>query len=72
VLDIGLPDLDGNELARRLRSHPDTSSMVLLAVTGYGQQHDRDKALDAGFDDHFTKPVDIDRLNALLEHRASV
>jgi CheY-like chemotaxis protein len=66
VLDIGLPEMDGNELARRLRAQPGTSGAVLVAVTGYGQQHDRDKALDAGFDHHFTKPVDIDKLNALL------
>ena len=66
VLDIGLPDMDGNELARRLRHHPETASAILVAATGYGQEQDRDAALLAGFDYHFTKPVDSGRLTILL------
>ncbi|HYD95228.1 MAG TPA: PAS domain S-box protein [Noviherbaspirillum sp.] len=66
LLDIGLPDMDGNELARRLRACPETSSAVLVAVTGYGQDRDRHAAFDAGFNHHFVKPVDAARLGALL------
>ena len=66
LLDIGLPDIDGKELARRLRAQPETANSVLIAVSGYGQQHDRRMALDAGFSHHLVKPVDIDRLAQLL------
>lgn len=66
LLDIGLPDLDGNELARRLRAQPETARTVLIAVTGYGQEHDRENALAAGFDHHLVKPVDTAKLSALL------
>ncbi len=67
LLDIGLPGMDGNELARRLRADAATAHMVLVAVTGYGQAGDRDAALASGFAHHMVKPVDIDRLVALLE-----
>lgn len=66
LLDIGLPDMDGNELARRLRSQPETAEAVLVAITGYGQPHDRENAIKAGFDFHFIKPVDTDKLSSLL------
>jgi signal transduction histidine kinase/CheY-like chemotaxis protein len=66
LLDIGLPDIDGNELARRLRARPETANAVLVAVTGYGQERDRQEAYSAGFDYHFVKPVDMARLFALL------
>jgi PAS domain S-box-containing protein len=66
LLDIGLPELDGNALARRLRTLPQTSGAVLVAVTGYGQDQDRKQARDAGFDHHFVKPVDIAKLSSLL------
>jgi PAS domain S-box-containing protein len=66
LLDIGLPGMDGTELARRLRAAPETAHAVLIAVTGYGQQADRDHTTAAGFDHHLVKPVDIDRLYALL------
>jgi signal transduction histidine kinase/CheY-like chemotaxis protein len=66
LLDIGLPDMDGNELARRLRAEAATAGAVLIAVTGYGQEQDRKAAIDAGFDHHFVKPVDTGRLAALL------
>jgi len=62
LLDIGLPDMDGNELARRLRERPETSSIVLVAITGYGQDADRQKTFEAGFDHHLVKPVDTDKL----------
>ena len=66
ILDIGLPDMDGNELARRLRAEPTNAGMLLVAVTGYGQELDRSNALDAGFDHHLVKPVDTAVLTALL------
>jgi PAS domain S-box-containing protein len=66
LLDIGLPDMDGNELARRLRAQPQTAHSVLIAVSGYGQEADRRTALDAGFAHHLVKPVDMEALTALL------
>jgi PAS domain S-box-containing protein len=66
LLDIGLPEMDGHELAKRLRAQPATANAVLIAVTGYGQQDDRKKALAAGFDHHFTKPVDVKKLSSIL------
>jgi CheY-like chemotaxis protein len=67
VLDIGLPDMDGYELARRLRSEPAIAQARYLALTGYGQAHDRTLARAAGFDHHFVKPVDIVALQAVLD-----
>ena len=64
VLDIGLPGMDGYELARHLREGPATSSIRLVAVTGYGQPQDRRRALQAGFDQHVVKPVRADALLA--------
>jgi PAS domain S-box-containing protein len=66
LLDIGLPDMDGNELARRLRADPLTAGMVLVAITGYGQDQDRRAALAAGFDHHMVKPVDMGKLEGVL------
>lgn len=66
ILDIGLPEMDGYELARRLRSDPDTAACVLIAVTGYGQARDREAAIEAGFDHHLVKPVDGERLFNIL------
>lgn len=66
LLDIGLPGLDGNELARRLRAMPELAQAVLIAVTGYGQSQDRENAYAAGFDHHFVKPIDTGKLMALL------
>ena len=72
ILDIGLPDLDGNELAARLRALPETANALLIAVTGYSQERDRAKSIAAGFDYHFVKPVDVAKLLALLEESAQV
>ena len=66
LLDIGLPDMDGHELARRLRARPETANTVLIAVTGYGQENDIENSLAAGFNHHLTKPVDIGKLTSLL------
>jgi CheY-like chemotaxis protein len=67
LLDIGLPGIDGYELARRLKSQPETADSVLIAVTGYGQDRDREKAMAAGFAHHVVKPVNPERLLALLD-----
>ncbi|MDK6077075.1 hybrid sensor histidine kinase/response regulator [Massilia varians] len=67
LLDIGLPGIDGHELARRLRAQPETAASVLVAITGYGQQQDRDEAFAAGFRHHVVKPVDFDALARLLD-----
>ena len=67
LLDIGLPVMDGYELARRLRDSAEGAKMRLIAVTGYGQDSDRRRAREAGFDEHLIKPVDINRLAALLD-----
>ncbi len=73
LLDIGLPEMDGNELAQHLRALPETAGAMLIAVTGYGQDHDRETSLAAGFDYHLVKPLDVTRLVALLaEQPASV
>jgi PAS domain S-box-containing protein len=72
LLDIGLPEMDGNELARRLRADPRTRNMLLVAITGYGQEQDRRTALEAGFDHHMVKPVDLDKLAAILAGLANV
>ncbi len=66
ILDIGLPGMDGNELARRLRALPGLGAARLIAVTGYGRPQDREASLAAGFDHHLVKPVDIRELLALL------
>jgi PAS domain S-box-containing protein len=66
ILDIGLPIMDGYELASRLRAQDDDHAMTLIALTGYGQQSDRKRAENAGFDAHFVKPVDLKRLMATI------
>jgi CheY-like chemotaxis protein/two-component sensor histidine kinase len=71
VLDIGLPGIDGYELARRLRHDPATRSSVIVALTGYGQAHDRVLSKAAGFDQHFIKPADMTQLEEVLKNIAS-
>lgn len=66
LLDIGLPGMDGYEVARRLRSEPNASNMQLIAITGYGQQEDRDRTRAAGFDRHLVKPVEPEALMSML------
>lgn len=65
-LDIGLPGLNGREAARRIREQPWGMNMVLVALTGWGQDDDRRRSQEAGFDHHLTKPVDYTDLNKLL------
>ncbi len=67
LLDIGLPGMTGYELAVRLRERPDLSGMKLVAVTGYGQQTDRMRSHEAGFDEHLVKPLDLEALRVLLD-----
>ncbi|GIZ50427.1 MHYT domain-containing protein [Noviherbaspirillum aridicola] len=71
LLDIGLPEIDGYELARRMRRMPETAAAMLVAVTGYGQQKDREAAHAAGFNHHFVKPVDSAALAAVLAAAAA-
>jgi signal transduction histidine kinase/DNA-binding response OmpR family regulator len=66
LLDIGLPLMDGYEVARRLRQTPQTAGALLIALTGYGQQGDRQRGRDAGFDGHMLKPVDPHALAKLI------
>lgn len=66
LLDIGLPEIDGYQLAGRMRSVPRLSSTRLIAVTGYGQAEDRQRARAAGFDDHLVKPVNLPALDRIL------
>ena len=66
LLDIGLPDFDGYELARRVRALPQTAHATLIALTGYGQPADRERSVEAGFNHHLTKPVDPAALLRLL------
>ena len=70
LLDIGLPDINGYEVARRLRMAPGGGALFMVAATGWGQQEDRARALAAGFDRHLTKPIDIAQLRAMLDQRA--
>lgn len=71
LLDIGLPDMDGNELAQHLRALPQTAGTLLIALTGYGQEEDRKATLAAGFDHHLVKPVDFKKLASILADDAS-
>ena len=66
LLDIGLPDLDGYEVARRLRTLPETRDAILIALTGYGQTEDIARSKSAGFNHHLLKPLNYDKLSALL------
>ena len=65
-MDIGLPGMDGYEVARRLREHPALKEVKLIAVTGYGQDADRLQSQEAGFHYHLVKPVDAQKLQEVL------
>jgi two-component system, sensor histidine kinase len=66
LLDIGMPELNGYEVARRLRTKPIESRALLIAITGWGQPQDRQAALEAGFDAHLTKPVQLTQILELI------
>jgi hypothetical protein len=69
LLDIGLPGMDGYEVVRRLRELPQTRGALIVALTGFGQDSDRRRAIAAGFDDHLVKPVDLETVTAVLRRR---
>lgn len=71
LIDIGLPGLDGYEVARRVKANPALAGVYLVALTGYGQPADCQRALVAGFDVHLAKPIDMKRLNDVLAARES-
>ncbi len=66
LLDVGMPGMDGHEVARRIRQQPEFGAVQLIALTGWGQPDDRRRSRDAGFDHHLVKPVDMDALQSLL------
>jgi CheY-like chemotaxis protein len=68
-LDLGLPGLDGFEVARALRREPDLQGVRIIAITGYGQESDRRKAVECGIDQHLLKPADPAFLESLLGSR---
>jgi CheY-like chemotaxis protein len=71
LVDIGLPGMDGYELVRRLRQQAALERTTLVAMSGYGRDEDKMRALAAGFHFHLTKPVDVDRLEALMAELAT-
>ncbi len=66
LLDIGMPEMDGHEVARRIRAHPELARVRLIALTGWGAEGDRRRTQDSGFDDHWVKPVEPEKLMALV------
>jgi CheY-like chemotaxis protein len=70
LVDIGMPGMDGYEVCRRIRAAPGHRQTLLVALTGWGQDEDRERSRRAGFDHHFVKPLNVQKLRALLEHRA--
>jgi CheY-like chemotaxis protein len=66
LLDIGMPELDGYEVARRIRAHPGFQNVTLIALTGWGQDEDRRRSQAAGFDYHLIKPADMKELETVL------
>ena len=68
-IDIGMPKVHGFEVARRMRAQPATAGCMLVAVTGWGQENDRRRAREAGFDRHLVKPVDPQQIESILEER---
>jgi CheY-like chemotaxis protein len=69
LLDIGMPKMSGYEVAKRLRAERG-ATVLIVAITGWGQEEDRRRAREAGFDHHFTKPVDYEALIELIESEA--
>jgi CheY-like chemotaxis protein len=71
ILDIGMPGITGDQVAREIRREPWGANVLMVAVTGWGQAEDKARARAAGFDHHLTKPVDVDRMEKLLGDFAS-
>lgn len=68
LLDVGLPIIDGLEVARRIRSNPQSNSLPILGLSAHAMQGDKERALAAGCDDYDTKPIDIERLLSKISH----
>jgi len=68
-LDIGMPGMDGHEVARYVRQSPEFRDVMLIAMTGWGQEEDRRRSKAAGFDHHLVKPANADALQALLAEK---
>jgi len=66
LIDVGMPGMDGYEIARRIRALPEGKHIILVALTGWGQAGDRQRAMEAGFDQHFVKPIEVGALENLL------
>lgn len=66
LMDIGMPGMDGHEVARRIREQPEFAGATLIALSGWGQEEDKRRASESGFDHHLTKPVDLAMLESLL------
>jgi two-component system CheB/CheR fusion protein len=71
LLDIGMPGMNGYDVARKLRAEPETQGVVLVAMTGWGQEEDMQRSKEAGFDHHLVKPVEPSVLSALLARIAA-
>jgi CheY-like chemotaxis protein len=68
ILDLGMPKMDGYEVARRLREQPPLGEVLLVALTGWAQEEDRRRCYEAGFDGHLPKPVDLQALRQFFAH----
>ena len=71
LIDIGLPELDGYQVAQRIREALGSSDIFLVAITGYADARERAHALENGFDAHVAKPIDFSKLSSILEARAA-
>jgi CheY-like chemotaxis protein len=69
LIDIGMPGMNGYEVARNVRQLPAADGITLIALTGYGQEEDRTRAMDAGFHAHLVKPIDLDQLSRVIKQR---
>jgi CheY-like chemotaxis protein len=72
LLDIGLPDMSGYDVARHIRAMPNGANVTIVAVTGWGSERDQELAQEAGCDLHVTKPVNFERLELLLQGRGEL
>jgi CheY-like chemotaxis protein len=66
LCDIGLPEFDGYKVAQQLRQEPELEQVYLIGISGYGQEQDKERAWEAGFDAYLVKPIDLSELETLL------